>query len=178
MESQNVASLSFKPLEVEHCMRHPDQEGPAGRAWLLRAADTPENSASLGTWLVNIPGAHAWWEWWVVGVVHLREEDHLPAPRFAYEGAEYEFTILTIDPEECPSPDPDLVDDGYSFLHPADVAEQFHGVSDGDAARITAKAISALVEGRISPDEDFRPAWKTLLEETVRAFKAGHYALN
>jgi len=132
----------------------------------------------VGTWLVHVPDAHPWWEWWVVGVVHLREMTGVPEAKLAYDGAEYEFTIITVDPDRCPTPDPDLVDEGYEFLLPPDVCEQFHGVNDVDATRIGEMAVTAIVAGKISPDEDFRPAWRERLSKTVLDFVAGRHALN
>lgn len=178
MEMQSLTSLSLPKLRVEIPMREADQYGTAGQAWLIQPS-RPEQEASLGTWLVNVPGAHQLWSWWVVAVVHLREEAHLPAPLKSYDAAEYEFTILTVDPEESPTPDPDRTEkEGLAFLLPADVVEQFHGVKDRDAQRIAAHAVSAIVEGRISPDADFRPRWKVLLEQTIADFKAGHFSVN
>lgn len=127
---------------------------------------------------MNVPDAHPWWQWWVVGVVHLRDVEGVAEAKRAYSAAEYEFTILTVDPEESAAPDPDMVNEGYSFLYPADVAEQFDGVSDSDAARIAYLGIQEIVSGRISPDEGFQPAWKKMLDETVKSFHAGLHALN
>jgi hypothetical protein len=181
MEAENIASLSLPTHPVEIPMREPDQEGPSGRAWLLPAppAQRMEHAASIGTWLVNVPDAHQFWEWWIVSVVHLRAGDHLPPATLDYDGAEYEFTIFTVDPDESPDPDPEITYiEGVRFLSPPDVVEQFHGVADGDAARIAHVAVQAIVAGDISPDSDHRPRWKVLLDATVKAFQAGHHVLN
>lgn len=177
-EEPCFASLLLSRTGLEYPMREADKEGEAGRAWLIPAT-RPEQAASVGTWLVNVPGAHQFWEWWVVAVVHLREGVSLPPPKRIYEGAEYEFTILTVDSDECPNPDPELADEeGLLFYTPPDVVEQFHGVEDSAAARIAALAVDEILGGKISPDSEYRPKWKTLIDDTVKAFQAGHHVLN
>lgn len=160
-------------------MRQPDQEGPAGKAWLYQPqSPAPEYAASLGTWLVNVPSANQHWEWWVVAVVHLREGPSLPPAKLIYDQAAYEFNILTVDPEEYPI-DPEVAEvEGVSFLYPPDVVEQFDGVQDADAALIAAMTVTSIVKGEISPDADFRPKWKTLLSDTVASFQQKLHVFN
>lgn len=155
-------------------MKTPDIEGKFGRAWIAGGKRTVDHSASLGSWLLNIPGAHLLWEYWIVGVVHLRA---IPGGRPAkkhYPEAEYEFIIASINPEACPKPDPESTI-GYPCLTPVDVVYQFHGVNDRDALRIGELAIKAMVDGRISPDQDFRSAWDRVLDATVAHFRSGKH---
>jgi hypothetical protein len=173
----NMNSLLLPDLTVGYPMRTPDLEGSAGRAWLIQPAK-PEEGASLGSWLVNVPGAHQFWSWWVLAVVHLREEEHLPPPARVYEEAEYEFTILTVDPKE-PVLSPEVAEEeGLAFLMPPDVVEQFHGIIEQDASVVAAISVQEIVKGRISPDQDFRPRWKVLLDETIAAFRSGKNCVN
>lgn len=149
--------------------REPDQQGPAGRAWLLK--EDENRLATLAGWLVNCPKAHPAWQWWVVGSCHLRDIEGLPTAKKRYPEAEFEFLIFTVDPVAHPEPDPEKP--RYRALEPLDVVEQFHGVSDRDAARICAAAVRAIVNGLLSPDQDARRDWRASIEKTVEHFKSG-----
>lgn len=156
-------------------MRDPDIEGPSGRAWLYRVPEAMAGRhTSLAAWLVNRPGAHPFWQWWFVAVVHLRDTPGVGKAYKRYPEAEYEFMIYSIDPTSCPNPEPDDPD-GYPALSPLDVVEQFHGVRDPDVERICEGAVRAIVNGNISPDQDYRHAWSLLLAGTVQHFKEGRH---
>lgn len=154
-------------------MRDPDAQGPYGRAWLLQdTSGKPDYQANCGSWLVNCPSAHPFWHWWLVGLVSLRDIPGVKPAHKKYPEAEYEFMIYSIDPERCPNPEPDDPS-GYPHLTPFDVLEQFHGVTDHDASRICMSAVHAIVNGVMSPDQDYRSAWKATLAATVQHFREG-----
>lgn len=161
-------------------MREPDIKGPFGRAWFIQVkTENPDHNACLGSWVVNVPGAHPFWEHWLVAVVHLRDMPGQSKPAYKkYPEAEFEFGIHSISPETCPQPDPDKALEGYPLLSPADVVEHFHGVSDKDALRIGEGAILAMVNGRMSPDQDFRSMWSRLITGTVAHFRSGAHVEN
>jgi hypothetical protein len=136
----------------------------------------PESPACLAAWLVNRPGAHPWWQFYIVSIVHLRDVPGVAPAKKTFPEAAYEFQITTIDPERCPSPEPEA--GSYPLLHPSDVIHQFHGVKDEDAVRIAELAVAAIVDGLLSPDSDFRSAWKDSLSKTVQHFIEGRHALH
>lgn len=132
------------------------------------------HAANLSLWLIRRPGAHPFWQWWVVSVVHLRDmPDAAPAARL-YEKAQYEFVIYAIDPHDCPEPDPEKPEQGYPHLIPLDVLEQFHGVTDEQARQLTAAAVSSIVDGLLSPDEDDRPRWQKWVATKVQSMRSGN----
>lgn len=155
-------------------MREADQTGSVGCAWKLQS--DPKSPACLVAWLVDRPGAHPWWHCYIVSVVHLRDAPGVEPAKKSYPEAAYEFQIITINPEECPTPDPDAKD--FPLLLPPDVIYQFHGVTDEEAVRIGALAITAIVDGLLSPDTDFKSAWKDSLAKTVKHFVEGRHALH
>jgi hypothetical protein len=155
-------------------MRSPDHQGVGGRAWKL--TPSPKNvdqTATLGWWLLNVPGAHPFWSWWQVMLVHLRDIPGQSKPAFKrYPNAEYEFFVVAINPEQCPNPEPDS--DEYPFLTPFDVVEQFDVKgSDRDAQCIVEAAVRMIVAGQISPDQDYRSAWHTLIANIAEHFRSG-----
>jgi hypothetical protein len=162
-------------------MRAPDQQTGNGRAWNLDLTRIPEGQkhATVASWLVNVPGAHPFWAYWTITVVTLKDLPGVPPAKKRYPEAEYEFMILAIDPERCPEPDPDkIIIEGYPHLSPIDVIEQFHGISEADAGRLVDGAVRAVLSGHVSPDQDFRPAWRNLIAGTVQHFIEGKHPLN
>ncbi len=154
-------------------MREFDLVGQCGKAWLLKM---PEDSqkAGLASWLVNRPGAHPYWQWWLVGVTHLRDVPGMKPAHKKYPEAEYEFLIFSIDPTACPNPEPDDPN-GYPHLTPIDVVEQFHGIKDSDAVRLCEGAVQGIVNGVISPDQDYRSMWSQMIAGTVAHFSQGKH---
>lgn len=163
MNSAFPASLpEYRWPDEESEVRSPDTQGHVGTAWLL----TPSKpGGTVSMWLVKCPNLHPWWQWWTVSVVHLREVRDLPSAKRRYPEAEYELQIRTVDPEALPNPDPDLVDEGYDYLEPSDVIEQFHNVTDAQAERIATAAIRGILDGAVSPNGDVR--WKSFLRSCV-----------
>lgn len=143
-----------------------------GRAWEMRAGPQArqEQSASLIGYVLHGPW-HPFWHWWMVSVVHLRPIDGQAANK-RYPEAEYEFMIVSIDPETPPDPAETFPQD-VKYLTPIDVVEQFDGVSDDDARGICTAAVRAITQGGASPDQDYRSWWADAIRHTVEHYKAG-----
>lgn len=161
-------------------MREPDVTGPFAKAWFFSNKDpkVPDHQACLGSWLLNMPGAHPFWSYWLVTCVHLRDIPGVKPAHKKYPEAEFEFSIHSIDPERCPEPDPDKALEGFPLLSPVDVVEHFHGLSDRDALRVAEAGINAMCHGRISPDQDFRAEWHRVITGTVEHFRQGGHPEN
>lgn len=154
-------------------MRDPDITGKVARAWKIARKDPrPDAHATIAGWIVAGP-FHPMWHQWMVGCVHLRPLEGCKPARKQYEQAEYEFLIASIHPDH--EADPDDPGAGYALLEPIDVVEQFHGVSDRDAERICEAAVRAICDGLISPDQDYRSAWRTTLASTVQHYREGRH---
>jgi hypothetical protein len=157
-------------------MRPADARVPAGRGWKvpIPADGEPAWAATLNAWIVNVPGAHPFWSWWQVSVVHLRDLHGVPPAHRRYPEAEYEFMIVAFDPDTPPDPD-DRGGDGAKFLTPIDVVEQFHGIADAQAAQLCDGAVAAILRGRASPDQDYRSWWHACIRSSVEhAALGGH----
>lgn len=147
--------------------RPPDLTGPAGSAWKLPV--TADKPASIGGYLVNCPGQHPFWSWWLVGMCSLRDIPGVPPAHLKYAGAEYEFQIGSINPNACPEPDPDA-GTPFPLLRPLDAVIQYHGPTDEGAAAILDDAIAAMLSGEIGPDQDFRSTWNGWFAYSVRRY--------
>jgi hypothetical protein len=163
-------------------MRAPTLTGRGGRAWNielnpLTTITQLAQTASLRAWLLNVPGAHPFWSYWSLGCVHLRDIPCVKPAFKKYPSAEFEIFIYAIDPTKCPQPDPDRPQDGYPPLFPLDLQYQFHGVSDEAAWLIADLCVTTIMEGRLSPDQDYRSAWISVLDQTVQHFREGRHAL-
>jgi hypothetical protein len=118
------------------------------------------------------------WPYKLIALCHLRDVPGVPPARKRYPEAEYELMVISINPDECPEPDPDKCEEGYPLLEPVDIATQFHGLSDTDATNILESAVNAVVAGYLVPDEDFRRLWDSSIASTVEHFRAGFHKLN
>ena len=153
--------------------------GPAGTAWKIDVAklvhQVPDTKATLAVWLVWCPGAHPFWHWWLISVIHLRPLEGV-RPAFIREpGATHEVIVASLDPDH-PIPDPRAfrIED-IRFLTPIDVMEQFQVASDVEAEEICALAVRACCDGRLSPDQDFRSLWHATLKATAQHYRGGQH---
>lgn len=167
-------------------MREPDLSSDTVKAWLIpitkesvegHTKEWGAPPAHIATWIVTGP-FHMFWQWWMVAVIHLRDIPGAPPPHKQYLEAEYEFMILSMnpDPGDRPNvPDIDALDRGENpnlclpgFLSPPDAVVHFHGVDDEQAAEVARLSVAAIVNGYASPDSDFRSWWKTAIPNTVK----------
>jgi len=143
--------------------------GPAARAWKARInrADitNPAHEATVLGWLINGPGFHPFWSWWLLTVISLRDIPGVPPAKKQYALAEWELMILSLNPE-FPPPDPDTLG-GMHHLTPPDLVYQFHGVGEDRVHQLAHVAIDAICKGEMSPDQDYRTAWKMFLDDEV-----------
>ncbi len=160
-------------------MRSPDVTGVRGVGWKLALPNVADGApvdwgATLQSWLVNATGYHPFWSWWQISVVHLRPipGESKPANKH-YPSAEFEFMILSLNPE-YPPPDPDLGHEGFKYLLPPDVVVQFDGIPDDKAGEIAMMAAALVVRGTASPDSDWRAWWKRAVEESVEHALGAH----
>lgn len=152
-------------------LRTPDLQGAIARAWRFKGeSDVPDHQACLSQYVVNGP-FHPFWSWWMIGLISLCDIPGVPPAHKQYPDAEYELLILALNPECCP-PDPDAVG-ALTFLTPPDLVYHFDIRNEEAAKEIIEGAVKAIIEGRISPDQDYRQIWKRILKTTVDHYKAG-----
>lgn len=162
--------------------RDPDIDDALGSAWKSTAeSDVPDHQANIAAYLVTgkkhatTPADwagpfHIFWNWWMVGVIHLREIEGVKPPHKQYPEAEYELMIVSLNPE-AGEPDVDGAPGTLSFLSPVDVVEQFHGITDEQAAQVCEAAVKSICMGTMSPDQDFRSAWHRVIQQTVAQYR-------
>ncbi len=148
--------------------RAPTLEGLGGKAWRFEPEWTKEAPAAVSTWLVNCPKAHPFWQWWILTVVHLRDLPGQPPAKKGYPEAQYEFIVLAMDPK-CGNPPKEP----YQYLSPTDVSVFFHGLKDEEVGALTEHAVKLIVNGWLSPDQDFRSAWRTMLPVMATSIAKG-----
>ena len=158
-------------------MRESDFTGPRGDMWKAKTPSVPSepaHMATLGCWILTIPGAHPWWHDYLLSIVHLRDIPGVPPAIKHFPEATHEIMLYALDPDVDP-PDPDDGDNFHpKFLTPANLVEQIHGVTDEQARSITEKLGRAFVDGIASPDTDYRSHTQKLLRNTIKHFTIGH----
>lgn len=168
LTGRNWSRTKEKPTVRNRPTRSPDLAGYGGSAWKVL---TPGSPAALAQYLLEVPGAHPVWDAWLLSVIHLRPIRDVPTAEKSYPEATHEFSILALNPE-MPTLNPDTGAEFHS-LTPPDIVEQFHGISDDQAIRLAELAATAVIRGRISPDQDFRRMWKHVITDSVKEFGGG-----
>lgn len=158
----------------------PTFEGRFGKAWRVKnhqdeMAPKAWQSAVV-SYQVHRPGAHPWWEWYVIGCVSLRDIEGAKPANKHYQEAEYEIHFFALDPD-APIPDPDepthLTGAGYTSLEPPELVHQFHGISNEQAYEFMTSLIQTIVVKGLSPDSDFQSYWKKLIANSVEHIALG-----
>lgn len=168
----------------------PTISGTRGRAWDGRAFPAapnpqPDWQGCCGQYVVNVPGAHPLWQWWMVSTVHLREIDGVKPPHLQRPTATHEFIILSMNPE-IGSPEQqfdryhqwlDEVRDSKRsiYLSPPDLVFQVDGCTDEIAGEICTLLVRTFCAGGSSPDSDFRRYNEQLILGTLDHMRQGKY---
>ena len=159
--------------------RAPDYPGPLWRVWRCSviAPESPDQVATLGGWLVDAPGPHAFWRCWLVSIVHLRDMPGQSKPPTLREpGMTHEVISFAIDPASIP--DPDAHPRELRLLHPLDFAVQFRASSDALAMRVMHAAMGAVASQNLHPDGDYGYLWAQLLQGTADCIGEGGHPQN
>lgn len=156
----------------DRLLRPPDKVGSMAKAWRSRVRPTrPEHEASIAAWFVQGP-FHPFWSWWLISAVSLRDIPGAEPAKKRYPEAEWEIMILSLDPNFYP---PSLDAAPQHFLTPPDLVYQFDGIAENQVEEVVELMIEAMINGRISPDQDYRGVWERSLRETVRHYKEGKH---
>lgn len=160
-------------------MREPDIEGVAGKAWevVRPPGGPPAWQGGVASWVMNVPGAHPFWSWWTLNAVHLRPIEGVRPAFLRFPEATHEFLICALDPASYPPPVDVEPETCFAILQPIDLVHQVSGLDDGQAARVAALMMRAIVDGRMSPDQDYRSAWRRLIDGTAEHLRAGKHPL-
>src|SRR6185436_14739660 len=105
--------------------RPADLTGPAGAAWIAdleKCRRERDHEATLWSALLRVPGAHPFWSWWLLTVLHLRDIPGVRPAHLQFEGAGHEFSIIAIDPTDESQPNlfafENRAQDGFPLLSP------------------------------------------------------------
>lgn len=140
----------------------PDMEGPHGRAWkndieamARRYPDGPPASTTVASWIVEAPWAHPAWHSYMIACVHLRDTPGMDPPKIYRQGATHEIFVIALNPRHKRA-----IDDYAKMLTPVNFAAQFVQAGGDESARDRiAATVREILDGKLSPDTDFRRQW-------------------
>lgn len=118
---------------------------------------------ALGMWIIHAPWAHSMWGYFAASLIHLRDVEGHPPANMQFPEATHELVIMALDPSHYP---PD--EDELHYLTPPNIAQQFTADNDAAALETIELLMQKVAEKRISPDEDFRSAWRHVLLDHTR----------
>lgn len=179
-------------------MRKPDFECEERAAWIfdnekLRARPVPPERRALfdaqmecqiNTALIHWPGAHAFWEYWFVSMVELKNVPGLPEAKLQFPEAKFELQVLALNPDKFPADfrKKDIVleehDGGSAMLLPPDLIYQFGGEGIGrEHAKQLFELYVRYAVDYLPPDADYASEWKRRLDDTVAHWRAGKHPI-
>lgn len=141
----------------------PDHELGTWRGWNINCEGHPTGLASV---LVQCPRVHAFWDLWVLSLVHLRPVEGQDDAKPAFPGAEFEILFGALDPDKEHSPDADPPT--FHIMRPIDLAVQFGGVTDAQALQIFKMVVGKMFEQGVPPDSDYRRFWTQDIQVLTR----------
>lgn len=187
--------------------RPADIVGTFGSAWEMTSqreryeeAYKPDWDAGVVQWLIHgSPAQFLGWDWWLVGVIHLRDIPGVPPAFRKYPDAQYEFAIRSLDAR---GPEGIQVDSLYPFarkvLQPDTYVRQFDlghvrtlAERDALARELGRKCMLAICDGILPPElhtvvdgklyeiADARANWDSSIDKTIEHFLTGghmHFA--
>jgi len=161
-------------------MRPPDLKAHA-EAWLIpinpqHPRYQKEHSSGFVNWLVHCAWSHPFWRWSAIVGAPLRPLTGFGPPKKHFPEATHEVDIASLDPEV--SFDPDKLFTGeqdYKFLTPFDLTHQVTLADDQQFTSLVQQVVLAIVEGRMSPDVDYRQAWVKAIDATAQHIREGRH---
>lgn len=180
MHNENNMNFDYKGTTISEPPTFKDNFGQAWRLRLLPIGERgrPDKDATVGVFLVQAPYAHPIWSYWVVSIIHLRDIVGVKKAHLQFPEATHELAIVALNPEEqLPSLDI-TVNWKIHRLTPTDVIEQFKVSNDAIADQILELSIMRIIDGTISPDEDWRAVWKVCIEMTAEHFNNNLHNIN
>jgi hypothetical protein len=162
----------------------PTFEGVFGQSWRVTLPPVgergkPDFDGTVGGFLVRAPNAHPLWDHYMLSVIHLRPIAGVRPADIRLPGATHEFIIGSLNPEQPLPQTLEAHSDAFrlSLLRPIDVVEQFIAATDAVADEILELSVRAIVDGHISPDQDYRSAWKQSIAATAAHFADGTHSM-
>jgi hypothetical protein len=153
-------------------MREPNFSGYA-KGWKTTwQDDRPDSKACIGQYIIE--GAfHPFWSQWVIACVSLADFPGAAPAKKHHPDNTHEFLIIAVDPKQKLDPDVVPTTSGY-MLQPIDLIHQVKLPDDKDAADILELMVRSICDGKMSPDQDYRSAWKEIINNTVAHAYGAH----
>lgn len=151
------------PLDIKYLEGVlPDREAANGKAWRmdteairLKYCVNPGEDATIAQWVVECRWAHPFWHNYWIAIIHLRPTKQMPEPKINLPGATHEIWVFALNPLETPS----LDNNWPILLSPGNFIGQFIASTDIDAEQTLENTVQDIIDGKLSPDTDFRHEW-------------------
>lgn len=153
-------------------IRIPDIKGPVAKVWKIPDPTIYKEKATLIMYLIESTRFHPVWNHWVISMIHLRDIEGVKPAHKLYSNAEYELMGISINPEECPNPDPSKPEE-FRYLRPMDLSIQFNGLTDEQVKVMCTEMMNLVTTGHLSPDQDFEGHWMEIISQrTINCIRA------
>lgn len=143
--------------------KKPAEEFSNGNVWDVDGVEG--HPTCLRIVILRFPEAHPMWHDYMLSLVHLRPVEVMPAPSLQNQNSSHELMCFALDPAANNQP---TNFDSFKPLLPQNLVFQFEGLTDDQAKEAFAHYLTALSNGRMSPDTDYRTAQRTMLKAIQR----------
>ena len=146
-------------------MRNADIDANGIKIWETKwETDDPQITA-LSQYLVESKRFHPHWSQWVVTAISLADVPGVPPANKDTPDMTHEILIISVNPDVYL--DPDVVPTEQWMMAPVDLVKQVSLPSDDEAKYVLKRIINQIASGRMSPDQDYRNAWKSVIDAIV-----------
>lgn len=135
----------------------PSAESQYGKAWRIDVTKMAHQHTTIAGWILHCHWAHPAWDTYALAVVHLRDVEGIAAAKRQSPEMTHEVQILALHP--------DWNGDPYALqmLMPPNVIEQGKFENDEHAITWLKDRVDQILKAELSPDSDYRKAWKILV---------------
>ena len=139
----------------------PALTGASGRAWRVDVAavargrrESPPPELTVAAWIVHAPYAHPMWHSYAIAAVSLELVPGWPPAKINAPGATHEVMVYALNPEHRRA-----INAPSHYLTPANFHGQWRAADHAAAARYVEETVQLVIDGKLSPDTDFRRDW-------------------
>jgi hypothetical protein len=128
-----------------------------------------EKTGCLASWFLTLPNQHTHWDRYILTLLHLREIEGTPPPVKDFPEAEYELSVMALNPSLNPVPHNF---ETQGFLSPINFAAQLSLPTDDDARRLAQFLVEKMVVGDLraeplfncGPGSEHDQEWRRAIE--------------
>jgi len=155
-------------------MRTPDYQSSNFniQAWKMKHTNEPlALKLNPVNYLIQGP-FHPLWNQWILSLVCLADFEGAEPAKKESPDMTHEIIVAAVNPDF--KVNPNEIPKDLKLLIPRDVVKQFKVPVDLDAEDLASKIIKYIIDGHLSPDQDYRSVWNQIIEKSAEHYWGLH----